>query len=67
MFQTNLSPNLFFKIIFKVIFWEVPPCQYSCIHLGQSDKSHLTMQSCNHVSHMFTNVIVDGHKSMLLA
>jgi hypothetical protein len=59
MFQTNLSPNLSLNI-FKVIFWEVPPCRYSCIHLGQSDKSNLTMESCNHVSHMITNVIIDG-------
>lgn len=32
----------------------------SCMCLGQSDKFDLTMESCNHVSNMITNVIIDG-------
>lgn len=58
----KLVTKPFFKLFLKLFLGEVPPCWYSCIRLGQSDKSHLTMDSCNHVSHMITNVIIDGVK-----
>ncbi len=58
----NFGQNVPNKLVTKpfFIFWEVPPSRYSCIHLGQSDESNLTMESCNHVSRMITNVIIDG-------